>query len=37
VAWSHQLTAREAARYKPRVFLAGKDHWNPEAAAVKLP
>jgi pectinesterase len=36
VAWSHQLTAREAARYRPRVFLAGKDHWNPEAAA-KLP
>jgi pectinesterase len=37
VAWSHQLTAREAARYQPRVFLAGKDRWNPEAAAVKLP
>jgi len=37
VAWSHQLTAREAARYGPRVFLAGKDHWNPEAAAGKLP
>jgi pectinesterase len=37
VAWSHQLTAREAARYRPRVFLAGKDHWNPEAAAAKLP
>ena len=37
VAWSHQLTAREAARYQPRVFLAGKDHWNPEAAAAKLP
>jgi pectinesterase len=37
VAWSHQLTAREAARYQPRVFLAGKDHWNPEAAAGRLP
>ncbi len=37
VAWSHQLTAREASRYQPRVFLAGKDHWNPEAAAAKLP
>ena len=37
IAWSHQLTAREAARYKPRAFLAGKDHWNPEAAAGKLP
>ncbi len=37
VAWSHQLTAREAAKYRPRVFLAGKDHWNPEAEAAKLP
>ncbi len=37
VGWSHQLTAREAAKYKPRVFLAGKDHWNPVAAAAKLP
>lgn len=35
--WSHQLTAREAARYKPAVFLAGKDHWNPVAAAARLP
>jgi len=37
VAWSHQLTAQQAAQYKPRVFLAGKDHWNPIAAAAKLP
>ena len=37
VAWSHQLTAHEAARYMPRVFLAGKDRWNPIAAASKLP
>lgn len=37
VAWSHQLTAREAAQYQPRVFLAGKDRWNPEAEAAKLP
>jgi pectinesterase len=37
VAWSHQLTAREAAQYRPRVFLAGKDHWDPIAAAAKLP
>ena len=36
VAWSHQLTGAQAARYRPKVFLAGKDHWNPEAAA-KLP
>jgi pectinesterase len=37
VAWSHQLTAREAAQYKPRVFLAGKDKWDPIAEAAKLP
>ncbi len=36
VAWSHQMTAREAARYRPKVFLAGKDHWDAIAAA-KLP
>jgi len=35
--WSHQLTAREAAHYQTRVFLAGKDHWNPEAEAARLP
>ena len=35
--WSHQLTASEAAQYRPRVFLAGKDHWDPVAAAAKLP
>ncbi len=37
VAWSHQLTAQQAAQYRPRVFLGGKDHWNPIAAAAKLP
>jgi pectinesterase len=37
VAWSHQLTAREAAQYSPRKFLAGRDHWDPVAAAAKLP
>jgi pectinesterase len=36
-AWSHQLTEKEAAQYAPRVFLAGKDHWNAEAEAAKLP
>lgn len=36
-SWSHQLTRQQAAQYAPRVFLAGKDHWNPEAAAQKLP
>jgi pectinesterase len=37
IAWSHQLTAQQAAQYAPRVFLAGKDHWNPVAEARKLP
>ncbi|HEY6491294.1 MAG: pectinesterase family protein [Terracidiphilus sp.] len=37
VSWSHQLTAREATQYRPRVFLAGKDRWNPEVEAAKLP
>ena len=37
VSWSHQLTAAQARLYQPRVFLAGKDHWNPEAEAKKLP
>ncbi len=37
IAWSHQLTAAQVARYMPRIFLAGQDHWNPEAEARKLP
>jgi pectinesterase len=37
VPWSHQLTAQRAAQYRPRAFLAGKDHWDPIAAAGKLP
>jgi pectinesterase len=37
IAWSHQLTAQQAAQYAPRVFLAGKDDWNPVAEARKLP
>ena len=36
-SWTHQLTAQQAAQYAPRVFLAGKDQWNPEAEAAKLP
>jgi len=36
-AWSHQLTAQQAAQFAPRVFLAGKDRWDPEAAAARLP
>lgn len=35
--WSHQLTARQAAQFRPKVFLAGADHWDPVAAAAKLP
>jgi pectin methylesterase-like acyl-CoA thioesterase len=26
---SHQLTAAEAARWKPKLFLGGTDGWNP--------
>jgi pectinesterase len=37
VPWSHQLTARQAEQYEPRVFLAGKDGWDAVAAARKLP
>lgn len=37
VPWSHQLTARQAAEYMPKVFLAGADDWNPVAEAQKLP
>lgn len=37
VPWSHQLIAAQAAQFKPNVFLAGTDLWNPEAAASKLP
>jgi pectinesterase len=37
VPWSHQLTASQARQFQPRVFLAGKDHWNAEAEAAKLP
>lgn len=37
VDWSHQLTATQAAQYKPRLFLEGKDHWNPVAEAARLP
>jgi len=37
VPWSHQLTAKEAALYMPKVFLAGKDGWDPVAGAHRLP
>jgi pectinesterase len=37
VRWAHRLGAAEARRFRPRVFLAGADHWNPVAAAAELP
>ncbi len=37
VPWSHQLTAAQAKQYRPRVFLAGTDHWDPIAEAARLP
>jgi pectinesterase len=37
VPWSRQLTAAEARKFYPRVFLAGSDHWNPSGAAAQLP
>jgi len=36
VSWSHQLTARQAAQFRPREFLAGEDHWDAVAEAAKL-
>jgi pectinesterase len=37
VPWSHQLTPAQAKPFLPATFLAGPDHWNPEAEAAKLP
>jgi len=37
VPWSHQLTAAQARQFLPAKFLRGKDHWDPEAEAKKLP
>lgn len=34
VAWSHQLTAAQAAPFVPATFLKGDDGWNPGAPAV---
>jgi pectinesterase len=36
-SWSHQLTPAEAAQFTLAKFLAGPDHWDPEAEAAKLP
>jgi pectinesterase len=37
VPWSHQLNPVQATQFLPQNFLSGKDHWNPEAEAKKLP
>jgi pectinesterase len=37
VPWSHQLSAQQAGQFQPKAFLAGKDHWDAEAEAAKLP
>ncbi len=35
--WAHTLTAAETKQFLPANFLAGSDHWNPEAVAASLP
>ena len=37
VPWSHQLSKQEAQHFTATEFLRGPDHWNPTAAAAKLP
>jgi pectinesterase len=37
VPWSYQLTPAEAKPFLPANFLAGRDHWRPEAEAATLP
>jgi pectinesterase len=37
VPWSHQLAPAQAKPFLPATFLRGKDNWNPEAEAAKLP
>ena len=37
VSWSHQLSPADAKQFLPKEFLAGRDHWNPEAEAATLP
>jgi hypothetical protein len=36
IPWFHQLTPAEAKHYVPAKFLAGSDHWKPEAEAATL-
>ena len=37
VPWAHKLTPDQAKTFLPATFLRGKDGWNAEAAAAKLP
>ena len=37
VPWAHSLTPGEARQFRPEVFLAGHDRWNPVVEAAKLP
>ena len=37
VKWAHTLTPRQTRQFLPAAFLAGKDHWNAEAEAARLP
>jgi len=37
VPWAHTLKPDEVKQFLPGSFLRGSDHWNPEAAAAKLP
>jgi pectinesterase len=37
VPWAHTLTPGEVKQFLPANFLRGKDNWNAEAAAAKLP
>ena len=35
--WAHKLNPAQVQQFLPATFLAGQDHWNPEAEAAKLP
>ena len=37
VAWSHQLTSKEAEEFRPNRFLSGADGWKAMEEAGKLP
>jgi pectinesterase len=37
VPWAHTLTPAEGKQFLPATFLRGPDHWDPLAAAAKLP